>query len=746
ATCEGKGETTYTATFVNDAFATQTKTVDNIDATGHAYGEPTYVWAEDNSTVTATAVCGNDESHVATETVNTTSNTTSATCEADGQTVYTAEFENDLFKTQSKTVVLPAIGHNYGEPTYVWAEDNSTVTATRVCANDASHAETETVETTSAVTTPATCETDGVETFTSAAFENEAFTIQTKEVAISATGHAYGEPTYNWAEDNSTVTATRVCANDPSHVETETANTTSEVTKPATCEEKGETTYTAIFANDAFATQTKTVDNIDATGHDWQFVELTWEGNDAEGYTATASYKCKNNEEHNRTVAAAMATETTDATCTVAGTVTYVATITESAAPDGVERTDSKVVTGQPLGHDYELTGWNWAEDLSTASAVFTCTRDASHVQTVDAEMSVTTTPATCDKAGSIVHVATVTFEDKPYTNSRSEELAALGHAYGTPTYEWTEDNSTVTATRVCANDPSHVETETVNTTSEVTKPATCESKGETTYTATFTNDAFATQTKTIDNIDAVGHNYGEPTYVWAEDNSTVTATRVCANDTSHVETETVETTSAVTTPATCEEAGVETFTSAAFENEAFAVQTKEVEISATGHAYGAATYVWAEDNSSVTATRVCANDPSHVETETVTATSEVTTSATCEEAGVETFTSATFENEAFTIQTKEVAISATGHAYGEPSYEWAEDNSSVTATRVCANDPLHVETETANTTSEVTKPATCEGKGETTYTATFVNDAFATQTKTVDNIDATGHAYGEPT
>ena len=78
-----------------------------------------------------------------------------------------------------------------------------------------------------------------------------------------------------------------------------------------------------------------------------------------------------------------------------------------------------------------------------------------------------------------------------------SRELAALGHDWGEPTYEWREDFAEVTATRVCKRDESHVETETVQTDREITKPATVDEAGEITYTATFENEAFATQTKT---------------------------------------------------------------------------------------------------------------------------------------------------------------------------------------------------------------------------------------------------------
>ncbi len=80
-------------------------------------------------------------------------------------------------------------------------------------------------------------------------------------------------------------------------------------------------------------------------------------------------------------------------------------------------------------------------------------------------------------------------------------------------------------------------------------------------------------------------------------------------------------------------------------------------------------------------------------------------------------------------------------HDWSEPAYEWAKDNSSVTATRVCQKDSTHTETETVGTTSEVTISATCTEKGETTYTtATFANPAFETQVKAVENIDPLGH------
>lgn len=116
--------------------------------------------------------------------------------------------------------------------------------------------------------------------------------------------HSWELPTYEWAEDYSAVTATRVSQLDDSVIETETVETTSEITTPATCEEKGEMTYTAEFENPAFEAQTKTVE-IAALGHAYGEPTWTWTGNDADGYTAaTAAFTCAHDDTHVQTVGA----------------------------------------------------------------------------------------------------------------------------------------------------------------------------------------------------------------------------------------------------------------------------------------------------------------------------------------------------------------------------------------------------------------------------------------------------------
>ncbi len=111
---------------------------------------------------------------------------------------------------------------------------------------------------------------------------------------------------------------------------------------------------------------------------------------------------------------------------------------------------------------------------------------------------AVATTEASCTENGKVIYTAT--FQHKCFTaQTRSDDLDPLGHDWNEPTYTWNQegDDWYCTATRVCKRDASHVEEETVKATYEVTTPATILKEGVGTYTATFENTAFKTQTRT---------------------------------------------------------------------------------------------------------------------------------------------------------------------------------------------------------------------------------------------------------
>ena len=91
-------------------------------------------------------------------------------------------------ETTLEKLAIPATGHAYGAPVWKW-NDGFTASATFTCGNDASHVETVNATVTNEVTTEATCEVDGVRTYTAkVTFEGKEYT-DTKTEVIPATSH-----------------------------------------------------------------------------------------------------------------------------------------------------------------------------------------------------------------------------------------------------------------------------------------------------------------------------------------------------------------------------------------------------------------------------------------------------------------------------------------------------------------------------------------------------------------------------
>ena len=465
----------------------------------HNYGEPTWSWNND-FTASAVFTCTDDDGHTQTVPATVTDEvTTEPTCDKEGLRTYTAKvtFEGKDY-TDTKTEPIPATGHAYGEPVWSWTDDFK-ATATFTCTNDTTHVKNVTAEVTSAVTTPAACETTGVRTYTAkVTFEGKEYT-DTKTEVIPATGHAYGEPVWKWT-DGFEATATFTCANNAAHVKNVTATVTNAVTTEATCESTGTRTYTAKVTFDGKDyTDTKT-ETLPATSH--AYGEPVWKWND--DFTASATFTCGNDTSHVKTVNATVTNEvTTEATCETDGVRTYTAKVTF----EGEEYTDTKTEVIPATGHAYGEPVWKWNDDFK-ATAAFTCGNDTSHVETVNAAVTnEVTTAATCEADGVRTYTAKVTFEGKEYTDTKTEVIPATGHAYGAPVWKWNDD-FTASATFTCGNDTSHVKTVNATVTNEVTTEATCETDGVRTYTAKVTFDGKDyTDTKT-EVIPALGHDY----------------------------------------------------------------------------------------------------------------------------------------------------------------------------------------------------------------------------------------------
>ena len=159
-----------------------------------------------------------------------------------------------------------------------------------------------------------------------------------------------------------------------------------------------------------------------------------------------------------------------------------------------------------------------------------------------------------------------------------------LEYSWGEAQYTWSEDGGSVTAVRACLNDPAQTQTETVNTAREVVEDPGCETWGTTLYSAAFSNEAFAPQTRAVQDIAPVGHNWGEAQYTWSEDGGSVTAVRACLNDPAHVQTETAPAQTWVSLWPGCETGG-EITAAVAFANPGFAPQSRVAgTLPPTGH------------------------------------------------------------------------------------------------------------------------------------------------------------------
>ena len=154
----------------------------------------------------------------------------------------------------------------------------------------------------------ATCEQDGTETATCSRQGCEETDTRTKE--NSALNHDYGVITYTWDENQ--CTATRVCAHDNTHVETETmvAEYIKDTDATCTAPEKGH--YVAAFTNAVFESQT-TVSNSVENGAKLEHTHSTLKHSDTEHWYECVCGDKKGVEGH---TPSAPATETTDQICT----------------------------------------------------------------------------------------------------------------------------------------------------------------------------------------------------------------------------------------------------------------------------------------------------------------------------------------------------------------------------------------------------------------------------------------------
>lgn len=323
ATCEKAGsydEVVY-CSLCGAEISRENKT---IEAPGHNWGAVTFEWSEDLSKCTATHTCRRDKAHVEAEAVNSVlSATKEETCEDIGKKTYTAEFTaefiDDGSKTQTTSIEIPALGHDWGEwQVSIEPTETENGEEIRICSRGCvdtrvipslghSHKLVEVKG------EPKGCIKSGLKDHykcegCSALFEDAEGKHQTSlgSLRIPATGHKAGAPVEGdytpadctWAGGYNLVTYCEICGShltqtrvvippDPdAHVWGEW-----DITKEPTCEEKG--SKTRVCAKDK--SHVETVD-IEPLGHDWSEWETVKEPTCEEAGISTRV--CANDDSH----------------------------------------------------------------------------------------------------------------------------------------------------------------------------------------------------------------------------------------------------------------------------------------------------------------------------------------------------------------------------------------------------------------------------------------------------------------
>ena len=318
----------------------------------------------------------------------------------------------------------------------------------------------------------------------------------------AAEGHAYTAIDAEWSDDHTSVTFQNLkcetCANQINKLDcllesdenaTNKANrdsiekalsekvtaTAKLVSHTGTCDQGVTSTYKATGkTDDGYRYTASDKKTSDAGQHQytgtWAWEPVKDDNGNVTGYTASVTgVKCSvcDDEPKAEQITVADAVKDTEksvaATCTEKGKDVYTATATVKDAEGKTEigtLTDTYEVELAALGHKYGAPVWNWTKgenNTYTATATFTCANDEKHVETVDAKVTEKSDGATCTEAGKITYTATVTFEGKDYKDTKTEEVAALGHDYKVSEkdgWKWTADKEkeyTAVATFVCS-------------------------------------------------------------------------------------------------------------------------------------------------------------------------------------------------------------------------------------------------------------------------------------------------------
>ncbi|MBP5609742.1 MAG: hypothetical protein J6X72_00175, partial [Clostridia bacterium] len=642
------------------------------------------------------------------------------------------------------------------------------------------------------------CTTDGVILYTARALWGELEFYDERTLTIPASGHAFGEPEFDWTTDSDgyyiAATATYTCTRDGcGHTETVPADIWTEEVA-ATCEADGYTVFIATAEwNDLTGSDNRSIPGVSAFGHEYPEPdpELEVEGV-AFDFTQNANGE--------------IVSATMTLTCTRCGqTLTYDADEIELMptmeydlcneggraeyyvfwGSDGYEISRYMMVEIGPLGHNYDKPSFAWTTDqdgfYNGATLIAYCPNNGGHEETVTAEVEQTAVDPTCDADGYILYTATAEWNGETYVDEQLIPLTAPGHDYATPTFAWdpADENgnfNSATATFTCIRDGcGHTETVAATISATPHEPG-CVETGYTVFTATAElGGVSGSDSVRKTGEEALGHAYPDPTEITPADNAfsytygehgEIVGATMTLNCTRCGEPHTFEARSVEAVSSTgnlCEDGGDVTYRitwtgAAAYE------KNVTVTITPTGHDYGEPTFEWDLNQDGwydgATAVFVCSHDPTH--TVEIEAELEPTaeTSATCDVPATTTYT-ATAEWNGGTYTDERVVVwefSTLGHQFGnlnenEPdesafSYSYNDNGEIVDATMTltCTRCGEPVTMHASRIALLSSEDDLCEEGGNAEYSILW-SDGFELEYTRYEfaTVGPLGHEYGSP-
>lgn len=381
ATCTEKATVTFkldttlgldTASWTGRVPVSCTKTYSVGEKLDHDYEikEGSWVWTTDSNgkptAASATVTCKNCNFSTPAEVSIQSMDYLLPDCTTPSSQNYvaTATYNGKKVGTDTRTVTIPATGHNYGEkpePEMTWnivAGSGSTATATFTCETCKEPKVVNIASSDIGHVYQTSCTDEDHDLYTAT------FTFQGKKYEKThivphpgtTPGHAY-TGAWTWAEDPADGATLTLTCSKCNNVETFQAPATKKVTTPATCTTAGEEvysvsyTYTNPYTNAATPySDSKTV-KLEPLGHDHTGT-VTVAFDDDTCQTATATISCIRCSDTVTKPAVVTSEETKPATCTAPGETTYTAAYGDAST--------SKTVANIPaLGHHFTDTRYN---------------------------------------------------------------------------------------------------------------------------------------------------------------------------------------------------------------------------------------------------------------------------------------------------------------------------------------------------------------------------------------------------